>query len=182
MRYGLLITAALLAPLPALAAKWNVDSKTSSITFTAEQSGENFSGNFPSYTAHVTLDPAKPEGTNIHIAIDIAAVQVQGEDRQVELPGKEWLDAKAFPKAEFTSTKVAKQPDGSFIANGTLAIKDVKKEIAVPFTLKETGNTALAEGSFTINRTDYHVGTGDWVKDDWVKFPVNVSFALNASK
>lgn len=181
MRYGLLITAALVAS-PALAANWNVDSKTSSITFTAEQSGESFGGNFPSYTAHITLDPAKPEGANIHIAIDVAAVKVEGEDRQVELPGKEWLDAKAFPKAEFTSNKVTKQADGSFVANGTLAIKDVKKEIAVPFTLKETGNTALAEGSFIINRTDYHVGTGDWVKDDWVKFPVKVSFALNASK
>ncbi len=181
MRYGLLITAALLAS-PAFAASWNVDSKTSSITFTADQSGETFGGSFPNYTAHITLDPAKPEGANIHITIDVAAVTVEGEDRQVELPGKEWLDAGSFPKAEFTSTKVTKHADGSFVANGTLAIKDVKKEIAVPFTLKETGNTALAEGSFTINRTDYNVGTGDWVKDDWVKFPVTVSFALNASK
>lgn len=167
---------------PAFATNWQVDPKTSSITFSAEQSGETFSGSFPTYTAHITLDTKKLETAAIHVAITIADAKVEGEDRQSELPGSEWLNAKLFPKAEFTSNNVTRNADGTFIAHGTLAIKDVKKEISVPFSLSETGNTATANGTFTINRADYHVGTGEWVKDDWVKFPVAVTFALKATK
>lgn len=177
-----MLAAAMLAPLPALAANWQVDPKTSSITFSAEQSGETFAGSFPTYTANITLDPAKPEGAHITVEITVIDIKVDGEDRQSELPGAEWLDAATFPKARFTSSTVTRTADGSFIARGTLAIKDVKQVIDIPFTLNETGNMAVATGGFTINRTDYHVGTGDWSKDDWVKFPVTVTFSLNATK
>jgi polyisoprenoid-binding protein YceI len=163
----------------AFAKTWDIDAQKSSLRFTAEQAGEKFSGKFPNVKAHVTFDPENAGDADIRIEIPVASIQVEGEDRQEEITGSDWFDAKQFATASFVATQTAKQPDGSFVANGTLTIRGVSKPLELPFTLREESGFTIAEGSITINRRDYGVGQGsDWETDEWVAFPVSVQFTL----
>lgn len=188
MRKYLLIVVLLFAT-PALAASWTVDPLTSTLTFEAEQAGERFTGSFPRFDSVIDFDPAAPEKGKITITIDMTRVQVDGKDRQDALPTSDWFAVREFPTATFASTSVradmGHHKDGEpqrYTAKGTLTIKGATKEIELNFHLKTTGNSTIARGETTVNRSDFGVGQGQWKSDEWVKFPVKVSFELHASK
>lgn len=70
--------------------------------------------------------------------------------------------AAKHPEIAFKSSRIARQGDG-YICYGTLTIKGVSREIALPFTLMGKvkdpwGNTRIGvEGGLTINRHDYGI-------------------------
>jgi len=62
-----IIALALLSSGPALAIDWTVDKEQSSLTFTATQSGSEFTGHFGAFDATITLDPANLDGAGIKV-------------------------------------------------------------------------------------------------------------------
>lgn len=184
----LLFTATLmLLAAPAFAAQWNVDPLTSKLIFSGEQAGEKFTGSFPKFTSVIDFDEAAPTKGSIRITIDMSNLQVDGKDRLDALPTDDWFSVAKFPTAEFTSTSINatgndKSGINHYLANGTLTIRGISRELALPFSLKTTGNSTVARGNVNLNRSDYHVGQGQWKSDAWVKYAVEVSFELHASK
>ena len=181
------IVAAILCPaLPALAATWHVDPLTSKLMFEGEQSGEKFQGSFGKFSSVIDFDEAAPEKGKITITIDMASAQIAGKDRQDSLPTSDWFAVKQFPTAVFTSTSISSQGSdkigiNNYLAQGALTIRGISKPIDLPFALKTTGSSTVARGEVTLNRSDYSVGIGQWKTDEWVKYPVRVSFELHAS-
>ncbi len=189
MRNYIPLIAALLCTAPALAAPWHVDLLTSKLVFEGEQSGEKFTGSFPKFTSAIDFDEAAPEKGAITITVDMASVQIEGKDRQDSLPTSDWFAVKQFPTAVFTSTGIradmGHHKDGQpqrYIAKGTLTIRGISKPVDLPFSLKTTGSSTIARGEVTLKRNDFSVGIGQWKSDEWVKYPVKVSFELRASK
>jgi polyisoprenoid-binding protein YceI len=183
----LALIAAMLMATPAVAAQWNVDPLTSKLLFTAEQAGEKFSGSFPAFTSVIAFDEAAPEKGSIRITIDMSKLQVEGKDRLDALPTDDWFAVSKFPTATFTSTSISatgadKAGLNSYLAKGTLTIRGVSREVALPFSLKSTGNATIARGTLTLNRSDFSIGQGRWASEEWVKYAVDVSFELHASK
>jgi polyisoprenoid-binding protein YceI len=177
----------LLLASPALAANWVVDPVTSRLNFEGEQAGEKFKGSFGKFASDITFDEAAPEQGKIAITIDMASAQIDGKDRMDSLPTDDWFAVKKFSVAQFVSTSIralGSDKDGikNYEAIGHLTIRGISKEIALPFSLKTTGRSAVARGNVTLNRSDYNVGLGQWKSDEWVKYPVHVSFEINASK
>ena len=162
----------------AQAANYSIEPSDSSIGFTAVQAGEAFDGTFPNYTANITFDPEDLWNSSIQLDVHVGSVRVEGEDRQAEISGPEWLDVTRFAKASFASNDIEETDNGDYIAEGTLQIRGISKEIEVPFALEPRGKDYYAKGSFIINRRDFFVGTGDWKEDTWVAFPVTVHFDL----
>ena len=181
MRKILMATAMMFVAAPAFAAHWNVDPVTSKLMFKGEQSGDVFEGSFPKFTSSIDFDEAAPEKAAIHITITMADVQVDGKDRQDALPTDDWFGVKKFPVAEFTSTSVKKTGEHQFAATGNLNIRGVTKEVTLPFTLKTVAKSTTATGTLTISRKDFGIGQGRWASDEWIKYPVEVSFEIHAS-
>jgi polyisoprenoid-binding protein YceI len=181
MRKLLMASAVMLFATPAFATLWNVDPAASKLTFTGEQSGDAFTGSFPKFSSSIDFDEAKPEAASIHIVITMADAQVDGKDRQDALPTDDWFGVKKFPVAEFTSTSVKKTGDHQFAATGNLNIRGVMKEVTLPFTLKTAGKATVATGNVAISRKDFAIGQGRWASDEWIKYPVKVSFEIHAT-
>ena len=189
MRKFIPLIAALLFAAPALAAPWHVDPLTSHLMFEGAQAGEKFSGSFGKFTSEIDFDEAAPEKGKITITVDMASVQIEGKDRQDALPTSDWFAVKQFATAVFTSTSIradmGHHKDGQpqrYTAKGNLTIRGISKPVELPFLLQTTGNSTLASGDLTLNRSNFGVGHGQWKTDEWIKFPVKVSFALHASK
>lgn len=181
-----ILTLALLSS-PALAAPWQVDPATSSLSFEGEQSGEKFKGGFSKFTPTIEFDPAHPEKGKIEVLIDMASVTVEGKDRQDSLPTVDWFNVKQFPTAAFKSTSIRstgsdKTGLNNYESKGMLTIRGVSKDATLNFWLKTSGKTSESRGTVTINRNDYGVGQGEWKTDAYIKFPVTVSFVIHAKQ
>jgi polyisoprenoid-binding protein YceI len=52
---------------------------------------------------------------------------------------------------------------------GALTIKGVTRDAVVPITMKkDAAGNSVAEGSFTLNRQDFKIGTGEWANPETV--------------
>jgi len=51
----------------------------------------------------------------------------------------------------------------------------------VPVTLAQNGSSATASGNFTVKRSDYRIGEGEWTDDSLVAHEVQVRFRIALS-
>src|SRR5699024_4510097 len=100
--------------------------------------------------------------------VDLASVDTGTADGDEEIVGEDWFDVADHPKATFTSDTVATTGDGQYAVTGTLTIKGSEQTVTIPATFTETGDTAVFEGQFTIQRGDFAVGEGSWSAYDIV--------------
>ena len=165
--------------LPTLAAPRVLEPAKSEIAFSVKQMGVAVSGTFTRFDAKIDLDSAKPETSSAHISVDIASLSTGDEDADGIALDKPWLDKLGFPKATFKSSAVRVLAPGSHEAKGMLTIRGKSREITVPFkTQEQADKRTLISGSFTIKRSDFGIGGGEWNEGDLVAADVPVTFKL----
>lgn len=174
--------AALTIPELIGASAWDVDETASLVGFKATQNNKEFEGRFSRFKVGVVLDPEAPESEGqIVAAIDLASIDAGNSDRNGALPQESWFHVAMHPVAIFNSKSVTKTGDGAYVAGGTLTIKGITKDVAMPFTLQITEDgRAIADGSVVLNRSDFQVGTGEFATDQWVGFGVEVILHIEA--
>ncbi len=178
----LLTTGLLLAAAPALAADWVVDAGKSHLGFSGVQAGTPFTGSFKTFVATISFDPAHPEAGHASVVIDMASAATGDPQKDEALPTADWFDAGKFPKATFEATGFKPKGGDAYEAVGTLAIRDVKLPVTLPFTLVVAGDTAHAVGRMELLRSKFGVGQGEWKSPQWVAFEVGVDVDLTAAK
>ncbi len=163
---------------------WEVDYPESAVSFTATQSGMPVVGGFEQFTADVTFDPEDPAGSSFVVEIDMASVESGNTDRDNALRSNGLFDVAVWPSAVFEANDVTTLGDGQYEARGTLTLRDQTLPIVLPFTLVLEGapgaRLATAEGSVTINRTDYGVGQGMFADTSVIPDPVEIAVRIVA--
>ena len=104
------------------------------------------------------------------------------DDVNKAIRGPDWFDAERFPVAEFHSADVRSAGTNSYVAVGTLKVKDIVKPIEVPFGWKREGDTATINGEFTINRSAFRIGLGEWQSTKVIGADVKVKFLARLRK
>jgi polyisoprenoid-binding protein YceI len=171
---------ALLVSAPAFAVERVLQNAASSISFNFQQMNVPMEGRFRKFSGKIVFDADKPETSKIEMLVDIASISVYEEaDPEVVKPA--WLNAAAFPQARFVSKSIKAVSAGHYLATGTLSIKGVSRDVAVPFEYKEQAAGATVDGQFTLKRADYKIGEGEWSAFDIVANDVQVKFHLVVS-
>lgn len=163
-----------------LTADWIVDTAKSSLSFSGNQSGEAFTGEFGKFDVVINFDPDDLANANVVVSIDMNSADANDAERTDALPGKEWFYVKKFPKAEFAATDFKNIEGKKFEAKGNLTIKDITQAIILPFTLKIENSHAVMDAKLSLNRNTYKIGTGMWASDDWVGHDITVTIHLEA--
>lgn len=161
---------------------WVVDYDKSRLGFSATQNGNRFDGEFEKFKARILLDPDKPETGAIDVRVDMTSAEAGDRQRNAALPGGDWFKAKEFPFARFVSSEIVSDSEGRFAAKGDLTIRDVTKEIILPFALKIEGDNAIAVGEVTLVRSEFGVGRGEFSEGKWVSLDVLVRVEIAATK
>lgn len=191
-----LIVAALLVPLglttPALAGPqdpWTIDPRASSLTFSATQTGAFVNGRFPSWSGNIVLDPAALAGARIEIAIQMPPMTAGNQDVDSLMKGANFLDVRKFPEARFVATTVAALGGDRYEARGKLTLRDVTRDVVLPFTLAIVDNPAqagtlraTARGKLIIKRLDYGIGQNEWAGTGQVANEVTIDLNVVASR
>lgn len=178
-----LIAAALAAWLAAAGSAWaqRVDAAASELVFVTKQMGVPVEGRFQRWNAQVALDPRKPETGRVALSIQTDSVAFAAPEVTAEAQRPVWLDTAKFPQAVFQSTAIRAAGNGRYEMSGTLTLKGQTHDVMVPVRLTQSGASGTASGSFTLKRSDFHIGEGEWTDASLLAHEVQVRFRLALS-
>ena len=162
--------------------QWVVDANDSEIEFTGTQLGAEFEGEFKNFEANIVFSPDDLAGSSVEVLIDIASVDTENGDRDSQIVSSDWFDANQWPKATFKTKSFKEIAPGKYEAVADLTIRDVTREVTLPFDIEIEGNEADASGAVTINRTDFGIGQGQWADTSQVGDPVTIEIDIEATR
>lgn len=173
------LVAAAAATTPAQAQQ--VDAAASELVFVTRQMGVPVEGRFQRWRAQVALDPRRPEAGQLGLDIQMDSVAFAAPEVTTEAQRPAWLDTARYPQARFQSTGIRLTGDGRYEISGRLTLKGQTRELTVPVNLARTGANGTASGSFTLRRTDFRIGEGEWSDPGLVAPEVQVRFRIALS-
>lgn len=176
------LAALALMSAPVHAAHWNVDYARSRLGFTVEWSGEAFAAQFKHWNADIDFDPANLAQARIVVTVDLASEASDEPDFDSGLKGAQGFETSRFPTARFVVKSITAKVGNSYVANGTLAIHGISRDVRLPFSLAMSGNTAHMTGTAHVTRTDFGIGQGEWAAPTPVSHDVTVTVDLTATK
>jgi polyisoprenoid-binding protein YceI len=178
------LAAALFGPAAGAATTWMLEDG-SAITFTALQEGAPVPGSFQDFTAEIQFEPDDLAASRVVVEIATASVATGHKDRDATLRSAAFFDVATWPSATFTSEHLVHNGGDRYEAHGRLTIRDVTRDVVLPFQLAIADNGARriahASGELTIARLDYGVGQGDFASTKTVGADVVIHIAIVAS-
>ena len=94
-----------------------------------------------------------------------------------------------FPEARFVASTVVALGGDRYEARGKLTLRDVTRDVVLPFTLAIVDNPAqpgavraTARGKLIIKRLDYGVGQNEWAGTGQVANEVTIDLNIVASR
>ena len=167
----------LLLPVTAGAVEFSkVQPELSSVAFVSKQMGVPVEGVFKKFSAHIKMNPAKPETGVAHIEIDLASIDAGSAEANDEVKGKSWFSVAEFPKASFVSSGVKALGGGKYEATGKMTIKGKTVEMRAPYTIKDDKGMLNIEGVLPLKRLDFGIGSGLWSDTSVVADEVQIKF------
>lgn len=119
-------------------------------------------GEFKDFSVDFIYDENDINKSSVKAIIKTASIDTDNEKRDAHLKSADFFDAEKYPDITFVSNKIVKTNNG-FVAKGMLTIKNISKEIELPFNILGVvkdpwGNTKMGvESELIINRQDYNV-------------------------
>lgn len=156
----------LLVAVQVSAATWKLDPAESRVIFKYSFEGTPYQGEFKNVEATFNIDPMKPGSCDFTVTIPITDTYVESPEVLDYLMDIELFDVDQFPTASFTAEKCRLESVNSFVADGTLTIRDQTHPISFPFKL----DIDIYDGQprfhltseVTIERLKWGVGQGYW--------------------
>ncbi|MGN6316776.1 YceI family protein [Trinickia sp.] len=159
-----------------------VDAAKSTITATSKQMNVPVEGKFKKFDAKVNFDPAKPAASSAQLTVDVGSYDLGDDSYNEQVRGKEWFDAKAFPKATFVSSAIAPAGAGKFTVTGALTIKGKTQNVSFPMTVAQQAGAQTFDGALPISRLKFDIGTGEWKDTSTVADEVTIKFHIVVPK
>ena len=164
------------------APQWQVIDEQSTLGFTNNYDGIEFNGEFSDFTAQLFFDKEDIPSSLFDVSIDITTVTTFNPDWDSSLPDAEWFDSIEFPQARYYATTFTKDDD-AYIAEGQLSLKGFTRTVPLRFTWQEREDGKVDfNGTATIKRTDFGIGSGIWQDDPTIGFDVEVKIDLLLQK
>jgi polyisoprenoid-binding protein YceI len=118
-------------------------------------------GTFGGPTGIISYDSTDLTKTTFDISVDVDSIDTRNANRDKDLKGPDFFDAKQFGTLTFKSTSVKKTGDNTMDVTGDLTLKGVTKSVTVPMEMTGTGKGMKGEtrtgfrADFKIDRTDF---------------------------
>jgi polyisoprenoid-binding protein YceI len=140
-------------------------------------------GMFNGPTGAVGFDTGDLSKTTFDLSVDVDSIDTRNANRDKDLKGPDYFDAKQFPAMTFKSTSVSKTGDTTLSVTGDLTLHGVTKSITVPMEFTGAGKGMKGESrygfrtTFKINRADYGVSSAP---DAMIGQEVEITVAIEA--
>jgi len=153
-------------------AQTNWTTKSASIKFKIKNGGLIVDGTFFGFSSNIIFDENNLSASIIEGSVETKTIETGIGIRNNHLKKDEYFSADKYPKITIKSTKIEKDAAG---LKGVfqLTIKGITKKMEIPFTFE---NNTL-NSTFTIQRSDFKVGSSSWVMADDVILTIKIDIA-----
>lgn len=166
--------------------EWKLDKSHASVRFVTSHFFTEVEGKFKSFDGTFKLDPTHPEGGSISFTVQVKSVDTGEPDRDKHLQSEDFFNAAKWPEMKFVSTRIEQKDKTHLVVHGKLTIRDVTKQVAIPFRITGRMDNPWKEGyeimglqfKTVLDRTDYGVGTGSWAATAVVGDEVNITINM----
>ena len=143
-------------------------------------------GQFEDFEGDFRFDPDKPDISRFDFRLKTKSINTNNSRRDRHLKSDDFLHVRRYPEIRFESTRIRRDQGDVFIAEGKLTIKNVTRQIEVPFRFfgsrpNPFNNKELVAGfeaQFTIDRLVYQVGSGKYYELGAVDKTVDILITL----
>ncbi|MCF1714878.1 YceI family protein [Flavihumibacter sp. RY-1] len=131
------------------------------VSFIINNFGSGVDGSFKGLKGEIRFDPTKLTESNMNVTVDAVTIETGINMRNRHLRGEKYFYVDKFPVISILGTqlKSAGKPD-TYNMTARVTIKGVSKTFSLTFTAKPQKNGFFFEGSFTLNRRDFNIGSG----------------------
>jgi len=153
--------------------QWTVDS--SHIAFKIKNAGVLVDGSFEGLDLQMIFDPYALENAQIKASIEASSVDTGIRIRDKHLCRSDYFNSADFPRITLVSLGFQQTGSNEYLGAFFLNLKGEQRQITFPFTCSLKDKQALLQGSFQIDRRDYHIGGNSIILEDkvtveiWVK-------------
>lgn len=148
-----------------------LDIAHSSLRMTVSLAGmTDVGGTFKAYSGAITYDPGEISRSTATVIFEMSSIDTGVDERDEHLRSMDFLDVARFSKARFQSKRIERN-GAAIVAIGTLSLRGVTKEIAIPFKIKSDGvdpfdnRRVTFVGQVTLKRSDFGIlGPAFWNK------------------
>lgn len=154
--------------------EWKIDPHHTVLCFSIQHIVGQVEGRFEKFGGVVRVDPDHLDQSRISVVIDVNSIYTGVAQRDNHLRTADFFDAAFFPLMRFEGNRIVHLSGDDYEAHGQLTIKDVTREVVMPFTLLGIKphplpdflctDVAGIKATLKIKRLDYHVGDGKFVK------------------
>lgn len=152
-----------------------IDPENSKVSFVGSKVTGSHDGGFTKFNGSINLVNGKVEDSSVKVDIETASIFANVDQLTQHLKSADFFDVEKYPKATFTSTKLApnaeKEAD-NYTVTGDLELHGQKKTITFPATIKVAADTVEVNAEFSINRKDFGIlyagKADDLIRDDVV--------------
>ena len=170
--------------------QWEIDGAHSNISFTVNHFFNPIPGTFSNFDGTLIFNPEDAANTVIDVAVQVESINTDVERRDNHLRSGDFFGIEEFPEMHFRSTDVRHVEGTNYVAVGQLTIKDVTREVEMPFEflgvtdhlMREDKLVAGLKGNLTLNRNDYGVGVDQWASTAVIGDEVNITISLQVLK
>lgn len=142
------------------------------IQFKIKNAGITVDGTISDWEVMVDFDPKKLAQSSIRGKANPESIQTGIKLRDKHLHGREYFYIQKFPMIGLQSKSFRSNGKNAFVGIFELQIRDVIREVEIPFTLTQTGKNRKFKGEFVIDRLDFGLGEKSLVLSDEVRVVV----------
>ena len=149
-----------------------IDANKSYVKFNVRNMGvRDVIGTITNMQGIVKFDSAQPDSAIFDVTVNVNIINTNDKKRDAHLKNEDFFETNKWPTIRFKSDNIKKQ--GAFYrVMGYLTIKDVTKQVFVPFKIEETAKTIKFTGGSMVNRLDYNVGV------DYNNFKIGIDLSV----
>ncbi len=159
-----------------------IDVVKSSVSAVGQQLGVPITGKFKKIKGDVVFNSAQLAQSKARIDIDVSSYDMGLAEYNQNVIGKDWFNAVQFPKASFVSKSIKAAGTNAYTISGQFTLKGRVQNMTFPVTLKMVGKDQVFDGTFTVRRTAFNVGSGEWIDTSVVADPVAINFHIVVPK
>ena len=141
--------------------------------YNVDFSAKGVNGIFKTFSGTINFDETKLSESKFVLTIDVNSINTGNGLQNKHALGDEWFNADKYPNIKFTSSSFEKTASG-YSVKGKLQVKDVTKDITIPFTFTKSGNKGKFISSFSIDRSAYNVGKAGGDVGNSIKINVTI--------
>lgn len=150
------------------------------VTFQIKNAGLAVNGSFADLQTSLRFNPQRLDESKLEASVAVGTVRTGVKLRDGHLQKEGYFDAGQYPRIRMVSKRLEQAGDNAYRGVFDLTIRDVTREVTVPFTCEVKGGTGRFAGSFALDRRHFGVGGNSLLMGDEVVVRIDLEAPLQA--